>query len=104
MKLVRQPMSAAMMMVIWAMLGVYCEKCEGSQDDATIWISVPSQSYRKDAEGTPICGMHLAKLFKQTLKLFSRCPIVKVRVRHEVWTPQKSEMIRKMMIRQFFGK
>lgn len=104
MKMVREPMSAAMMMVLWAMLGIRCENCKGSHDDAIIWISVPSYSYRHDAEGNCLCGMHLAKVFKETIKLFSRNPTVKVRIREETWTPQMSEVIRKLMVKQFFGK
>lgn len=79
-------------MVAWAGFGLKIESQTETQENLTIWISVPSQSFEHNSDGVEMAGMFLARRFKKTLtEMGVKNLTVKAKVRNEFWTKEMAD-------------
>lgn len=58
---------ASIQYIVWREFGLVIEKEKESIEGLEVYISVPEDSYKTNAHGEKMCGMFLAKRFKQVL-------------------------------------
>ncbi len=96
---------ASIQYIMWRELGLIIEKEKENIDGLEVYISVPEDTYKTDAHGEKMCGMFLAKRFKQVLveEGVKRLTIrAKVRAGDE-WTPEKAEQANIKARQEMFG-
>lgn len=96
---------ASIQYIVWRELGLIIEKEKENIDGLEVYISVPEDTYKTDAHGEKMCGMFLAKRFKQVLveEGVKRLTIrAKVRAGDE-WTPEKTEQANIKARQEMFG-
>lgn len=80
------------MMIAWAGFGLKIERMEETQENLTVWVSVPKQSFEHSSDGTEMAGMFLARRFKNTLTAMGAKQLkVKAKVRDEIWTKEMAD-------------
>lgn len=85
-------------------VGVMIDKVDEAQESLTIYISVPTSSYHRDAHGKEMAGDYLAKRVKQTLvEMGVKRLTVKYKIRNEHWTKEKQNDAELNARKQFFG-
>ena len=58
-------------MVTWAEYGLKIENTSETTEALVIYISVPEHSYKRNARGSEMAAMNLAKRFKSTVRILS---------------------------------
>ena len=96
---------ASIQYIVWRELGLIIEKEKENIDGLEVYISVPEDTYKTDAHGEKMCGMFLAKKFKQVLvEEGVKRLTVRVRVRTgEEWTPDMAEQANIKARQEMFG-
>lgn len=96
---------AAIQYIVWREFGLAIEKEKESIEGLEVYISVPEDSYKINARGEKMCGMFLAKRFKQVLvEMGVKRLIVRARVRAgDGWTPEKAEQANAKARQEMFG-
>lgn len=96
---------ASIQYVVWSELGLIIEKEKESVDGLEVYVSVPEDTYKTDVHGRKMCGMGLAKRFKQILvEEGVKRLTVRVRVRiGEKWTPEMAEEANIRARQKMFG-
>lgn len=97
--------TASIQYIVWREFGLIIEKEKESVDGLEVYISVPGDTYKTDAHGEKMCGMFLAKRFKQVLvEEGVKRLTVRVRVRTgEKWTPDMAEQANIKAKQEMFG-
>lgn len=97
--------TASIQYIVWREFGLAIEKEKESIDGLEVYISVPEDSYKKNAHGEKMCGMCLAKRFKQVLvEQGVKRLTVRARVRTgEEWTPEMAEQANIKARQEMFG-
>lgn len=92
------------MLITWAGFGVIIDNEVETQENYTIYISVPKSSYNKDVHGKEMSGNFLAKRFKEILtEMGIKRLTVKYKIRDEIWTEAKKQEAELNMKKQIFG-
>ena len=96
---------ASIQYIVWREFGLIIEKEKESVDGLEIYISVPEDTYKTNAHGEKMCGMSLAKRFKQILvEQGVKRLTVRARVRAgDEWTPEKAEQANIKARQEMFG-
>ena len=96
---------ASIQYIVWRELGLIIEKEKENIDGLEVYISVPEDTYKTDAHGEKMCGMFLAKKFKQVLvEEGVKRLTVRVRVRTgEEWTSDMAEQANIKARQEMFG-
>ena len=96
---------ASIQYIVWREFGLEIEKEKESIEGLEVYISVPEDSYKVNAHGEKMCGMFLAKRFKQVLvKMGVKRLTVRARIRiGEKWTPEKAEQANIKARQEMFG-
>ena len=96
---------ASIQYIVWREFGLAIEKEKESIDGLEVYISVPEDSYKVNAHGEKMCGMFLAKRFKQVLvEMGIKRLTVRARVRTgDEWTPEKAEQANIKARQEMFG-
>lgn len=96
---------AAIQYIIWREFGLVIEREKESIEGLDVYISVPEDSYKIDAHGEKMCGMFLAKRFKQVLvEMGVKRLTVRARIRiGEKWTPEMAEQANIRARQEMFG-
>ena len=96
---------ASIQYVVWREFGLAIEREKESIDGLEVYISVPEDSYKVNAHGEKMCGMFLAKRFKQVLvEMGIKRLTVRARVRAgDEWTPEKAEQANIQARQEMFG-
>ena len=91
--------------IVWREFGLAIEKEKESIEGLDVYISVPEDSYKVNARGEKMCGMFLAKRFKQVLvEQGVKRLTVRARIRiGEKWTPEKAEQANIKARQEMFG-
>ncbi len=97
--------TASIQYIVWREFGLIIEKEKESVDGLEVYISVPGDTYKTDTHGEKMCGMFLAKRFKQVLvEEGVKRLTVRVRVRTgEKWTPDMAEQANIKAKQEMFG-
>lgn len=97
--------TASIQYIVWREFGLIIEKEKESVDGLEVYISVPEDSYKTNANGEKMCGMFLAKRFKQVLvEMGIKRLTVRARVRAgDEWTPEKAEQANIKARQEMFG-
>ena len=97
--------TASIQYIVWRELGLIIEKEKESIDGLEVYISVPEDTYKTDAHGEKMCGMFLAKRFKQVL-IEEGVKRLTVRARvcaGEEWTPDMAKQANIRARQEMFG-
>lgn len=96
---------ASIQYIVWREFGLAIEKEKESIDGLEVYISVPEDSYKVNAHGEKMCGMFLAKRFKQVLvEMGVKRLTVRSRIRiGEQWTTEKAEQANIKARQEIFG-
>ena len=96
---------ASIQYIVWSEFGLVIEREKESIEGLEVYISVPEDSYKVNARGEKMCGMCLAKRFKQVLvEMGVKRLTVRARVRiGEKWTPEKAEQANIKTRQEMFG-
>lgn len=96
---------ASIQYIVWREFGLVIEREKESIEGLDIYISVPEDSYKVNAHGEKMCGMFLAKRFKQVLvEQGVKRLTVRARVRAgEEWTPEMAEQANIKARQEMFG-
>lgn len=96
---------ASIQYIVWREFGLVIEREKESIDGLEVYISVPEDSYKTNAHGEKMCGMFLAKRFKQVLvEQGVKRLTVRARVRAgEEWTPDMAKQANIKARREMFG-
>ena len=96
---------ASIQYIVWREFGLAIEKEKESIEGLEVYISVPEDSYKVNAHGEKMCGMFLAKRFKQVLvEMGVKRLTVRARVRAgDEWTPEKAEQANIKARQEIFG-
>ena len=96
---------ASIQYIVWREFGLVIEREKESIDGLEVYISVPEDSYKINARGEKMCGMCLAKRFKQVLvEQGVKRLTVRARVRvGEEWTPEMAEQANIKARQEMFG-
>ena len=96
---------AAIQYIVWREFGLTIEREKESIEGLEVYISVPEDSYKTNAHGEKMCGMFLAKRFKQVLvEQGVKRLTVRARVRvGEEWTPEMAEQANIKARQEMFG-
>ena len=96
---------ASIQYIVWREFGLAIEKEKESIEGLEVYISVPEDSYKVNAHGEKMCGMFLAKRFKQVLvEMGIKRLTVRARVRTgDEWTPEKAEKANIKARKEMFG-
>ena len=62
------------MYITWRGMGIIIDNFTETEENVSIYISVPKSSYRKNVTGIEMSGEFLAKRFKESLKNLVRNP------------------------------
>ena len=91
--------------IVWREFGLVIEREKESIEGLEVYISVPEDSYKINARGEKMCGMCLAKRFKQVLvEQGVKRLTVRARVRAgEEWTPEMAEQANIKARQEMFG-
>ena len=96
---------ASIQYIVWREFGLAIEKKKESIEGLEVYISVPEDSYKINARGEKMCGMRLAKRFKQVLvEQGVKRLTVRARVRAgEEWTPDMAKQANIKARQEIFG-
>lgn len=96
---------ASIQYIVWREFGLVIEKEKESIEGLEVYISVPEDSYKTNAHGEKMCGMFLAKRFKQVLvKQGVKRLTVRARIRiGEKWTHEMAEQANIRARQEMFG-
>ena len=96
---------ASIQYIVWREFGLVIEKEKESIEGLEAYISVPEDSYKTNAHGEKMCGMLLAKRFKQVLvEQGVKRLNVRARIRiGEKWTPEMAEQANIRARQEMFG-
>lgn len=96
---------ASIQYIVWREFGLVIEREKESIEGLEVYISVPEDSYKINARGEKMCGMCLAKRFKQVLvEQGVKRLTVRARVRAgEEWTPEMAEQANIKARQEMFG-
>ena len=96
---------ASIQYIVWREFGLVIEREKESIQGLEVYISVPEDSYKINARGEKMCGMCLAKRFKQVLvEQGVKRLTVRARVRAgEEWTPEMAEQAKIKARQEIFG-
>ena len=91
---------ASIQYIVWREFWLVIEREKESIDGLEVYISVPEDTYKTDAHGEKMCGIFLAKRFKQVLvEEGVKRLTVRARVRAgEEWTPDMAKQGRKCLV------
>lgn len=97
--------TASIQYIVWREFGLIIEKEKESVDGLEVYISVPEDTYKTDAYGEKMCGIFLAKRFKQSLvDAGVKRLTVRARVRAgDEWTPEKAKQANIKARQEMFG-
>lgn len=97
--------TASIQYIVWREFGLIIEKEKESVDGLEVYISVPEDTYKTDAHGEKMCGMFLAKRFKQVLvEEGVKRLTIRARVRAgEEWTPDIAKQANIKARQEMFG-
>ena len=96
---------ASIQYIVWREFGLAIEKEKESIEGLEVYISVPEDSYKVNAHGEKMCGMFLAKRFKQVLvEMGIKRLTVRARIRTgDEWTPEKAGQANIKTRQEMFG-
>ena len=96
---------ASIQYIVWREFGLAIEKEKESIDGLEVYISVPEDSYKVNAHGEKMCGMFLAKRFKQVLvEMGVKRLTVRAKIRiGEKWTPDMAKQANIKARQKMFG-
>lgn len=97
--------TASIQYIVWREFGLIIEKEKESINGLEIYVSVPEDTYKTDAYGEKMCGIFLAKRFKQVLvEEGVKRLTIRARVRAgDEWTPEKAEQANIKTRQEMFG-
>lgn len=92
------------MYITWRGMGVIIDNFIETEENVSIYISVPKSSYRKNATGIEMSGEFLAKRFKESLtEMGIKRLAVAFKIRNENWTKEKEEEAILKARKEIFG-
>ena len=92
------------MLITWAGFGLFITKTDETQENLTIYISVPRTSYERNAYNEEMSGRFLAKRFKEAMNdMGLKRLTVKYKIRDEIWTKEKRVEAELNMKKKIFG-
>ena len=96
---------ASIQYIVWREFGLAIEKEKESIEGLEVYISVPEDSYKVNANGEKMCGMFLAKRFRQVIvEMGVKRLTVRARIRiGEQWAPEKAEQANIKARQEMFG-
>ena len=96
---------ASIQYIVWREFGLVIEREKESIEGLEVYISVPEDSYKINARGEKMCGMCLAKRFKQVLvEQGVKGLAVRARVRAgEEWAREMAEQANIKARQEMFG-
>lgn len=92
-------------MITWAEYGLKIENTSETAESLVIYVSVPEHSYKRNARGSEMAAMDLAKRFKTVMmEMGVKRLTVKARVRAgEYWTKEMADSANIEMRKNIFG-
>ena len=92
------------MYITWRGMGIIIDNIQETQENLSIYISVPKSSFRKHSNGNEMSGEFLAKRFKETLiEMGVKRLTVAFKIRNENWTKEKEEEATLKAKKEVFG-
>lgn len=92
------------MYITWRGMGVIIDNFIETEENVSIYISVPKSSYRKNVTGIEMSGEFLAKRFKESLtEMGIKKLTVAFKIRNENWTKEKEEEATLKARKEIFG-
>lgn len=92
-------------MITWAEYGLKIENTSETTESLMIYVSVPEHSYKRNAKGSEMAAMDLAKRFKTAMtEMGVKRLTVKARVRvGEYWTKEMADSANIEMRKNIYG-